>query len=110
MNNYDTPKILAANLRALMKARPDLSSNMKLEAASRGAVKKSTVQRVLKAEVACDLRTLANISRVFDLEPWQLLIQGFNPADPPVLRKPSDSEIAFYEKLQALIQEVKDKQ
>lgn len=77
--------VLAANLNALMAARPDLSRLQDITAASDGKLTNGTLDRVRRAEVALTLDKLADLAEVFDVQPWQLLVEGFDPHAIPQL-------------------------
>jgi hypothetical protein len=69
-------------------------------------VSQATIGRVLKAEVATRVETVAVIARHFDLQPWQLLVEGFNPKEPPLLRVATGNEAEFYRRVLALAKEM----
>jgi hypothetical protein len=80
---------LAANLDALMNApgRPPVSQAELARRVRRHGqtLSQSSINRILNAEVSCGLDHLAVLAAIFDLEPWQLLVRDFDPAEPPVL-------------------------
>jgi transcriptional regulator with XRE-family HTH domain len=63
--------ILAANLRALMAARPDLDTLPKITA--RSGVSNGTLDRIRRAAVATRVDELARLAAAFGVEPWELL-------------------------------------
>lgn len=63
--------IIAARLRALMTARPDLSTQVKL--ARRAGLSQSTVARILSADSSATADSLAQLSRAFNTSPASLL-------------------------------------
>jgi transcriptional regulator with XRE-family HTH domain len=72
----DLKIVLADNLRELMASRPELSKQMDIRrrAALLGCpVSQSTISRVLNAQVAIDLDTLATLGRVFAIDPAELI-------------------------------------
>jgi transcriptional regulator with XRE-family HTH domain len=77
--------VLAENLRKLMKAREDLSRFPDITSASRGELTNGTLDRIRRAEVALTIDKLASLAEVFDLEPWQLLVENLNPKALPRL-------------------------
>lgn len=77
-------EILARNLVALMKARPELSTFPKITAA--GGPTNGTLDRIRRAESAAKVDELERLASVFKLEPWMLLVPDLDPADPPRLR------------------------
>lgn len=59
----------------------------KLEAlAAKSGVGKSTIARARNGENALRIDNLEDIARAFNLEPWQMLVDGVDPTDPPKLR------------------------
>lgn len=77
--------VLADNLRALMKARPDRSRFPDIQAASKGSLTNGTLDRIRRAEVAITLDKLGDLADAFGLAPWQLLVEGLNPEALPQL-------------------------
>lgn len=69
-------------------------------------VAQATIGRILRAEVSPRCETVAIIARYFDLQPWQLLVEGLDPAAPPLLRVPTGREAEFYRRVQQLAKEM----
>lgn len=92
-------KILAVNLAQLMAHSPDLKSEAKIAAAAKVAkISQRTVNRARNgAQVR--LESLAGLAEAFGLAPWQLLVPGLDPANPPILAL-SQEEKALYKRLQ----------
>lgn len=67
-------QVLANNLKFLMAANPDVSTQPKLEA--RSGVGQSTIGRILRAEGEAKIGTVKEIARVFKLTPGDLLDPG----------------------------------
>lgn len=85
--------ILAQRLRALMHARPDLDTQVKI---ARGAgVSQSTVGRVLAAEVHTNLDVVESLANAFRIHPLALL------SDPAQMTQP-DAMAAGYQERQLL--------
>ena len=94
--------ILAKNLAALMHANPLLKTQQAVAAATKRAGKaidQKTVSRILKAEVSVQLDTVQAIAAAFEIEAYQLLIPGLNPANPQILRALSKEEENLYRAL-----------
>lgn len=70
---------------------------------SRPPVAQSTIGRVLAGARAPDLDTVSAICKAVDFPPWQLLVSGFDPANPPIVPKMTKEEAALYDRLSALI-------
>lgn len=75
--------VLAANLKALMAARPDLSTLEQITAVGGGSNGK--LGRIRSKSAATDIDSLGILAHVFGLKPWQMLVEGFDPKTPPVL-------------------------
>lgn len=101
-----TAKVLGANLQALMTANSELGSNPKL--AKKTDLGTGTISRLRNGEVDANLSTLQKIASAFDLQPWQLLVPGLDPAHPPVLRHPSEEERKLYARIEQLAREMKE--
>lgn len=76
-----TSQILADNLRKLMKASKDLTSQA--DVGAKAGVNQRTVGRILNQEHFPTLDILEAIAGVFKLEPWQLLVPNLDPSNPP---------------------------
>lgn len=64
----------------------------KLEAlAARSGVSKSTIARARNAENALRIDNLEDLARAYNLEPWQMLVDGVDPTDPPRLSSQSEA-------------------
>jgi transcriptional regulator with XRE-family HTH domain len=74
--------ILAANLRALMAARPDLDSLPKITA--RSGVSNGTLDRIRRAVVSTRVDELEKLGRAFGIEPWELLRPHGHAAPSPL--------------------------
>lgn len=77
--------VLAENLKALMKAKPELARFDDIEAASDKRLTNGTLDRIRRAAVATTVDRLADIAEAFGVEPWQLLVEGLNPEALPSL-------------------------
>ena len=76
---------LAANLRALMAAHPDLNTLPKITA--RSGVTNGTLDRIRRAVVATRVDELERLGKAFGLEAWELLRpQGQAGLSPLALR------------------------
>jgi transcriptional regulator with XRE-family HTH domain len=87
--------ILAKNLDALMRARPLLNTQQAVADATKRAgqpIDQKTVSRILNAEVSVQLDTVQAIAAAFDVEPYQLLVPDFDPANPQLPRILSPAE------------------
>jgi hypothetical protein len=75
--------IVAENLRALMAAHPDLDTLEKVTA--RGGGSNGTLDRMRRGASSCRLDAIADVARVFCIEPWQLLVPRLDPHNLPHL-------------------------
>lgn len=81
-----TPReVLSANLRALMKERPELGTIRKIADASGTTLSNGKVGRIYAASHTTDIDTLKHLADVFGLEPWQLMVENLNPEALPRL-------------------------
>lgn len=82
--------VLSKNIRALMKARYE-GENISQFAKDTG-IGLATVARIKEAKTSVGLDVIERIADKFDLQPWQLLVPNFDPANPPVLARGGLSE------------------
>lgn len=75
--------VLAKNLRALMDARPGLDTIKKVVKAGGGS--NGTVGRMLQGDTASRIDAVEEVAAVFGLAAWQLLVDEFDPGQPPRL-------------------------
>jgi hypothetical protein len=80
-------EILSENLLALKDSGryPSLDTIKKIAQASGGKLSNGKVGRIAAGSHTTDIEALADLAEVFGLQPWQLLVQGLNPAALPVL-------------------------
>lgn len=89
-------KIVADNVRRLM----DYHRHDTPSAAARYVnVSQQQMDRILKGQ-RIRVDTLERVARGYDLEPYQLLIVGLDPANPQVLRSLSPAEERLYRALE----------
>jgi len=58
-----------------------------------------TIQRIEAQQTSVGIAILDKIAHKFDLAPWQLLVPGLDPDNPPALQPVSQKERALYDKL-----------
>lgn len=61
-----------------------------------------TIQRARNGEVALAIDSLAAIAQAFELEPWQLLVEDLDPANPPLLAEIAEAQLRLIERLKTL--------
>ena len=76
--------ILADNLQRSIGPGRRFATILELE--SKSKVGKSTIDRIRKGETSAGIENLEAIAHAYGLEPWQLLVAGFDPNNPPKLR------------------------
>lgn len=91
--------ILAANLKTLMAARDDLARFPDITEASHGKLTNGTLDRIRRADVGVSVDRLDDLAEVFNLQPWQLLVEGLNPEALPRL-----ADEAFVRRLKDILQ------
>lgn len=95
---------LAENLSALMAARPSLDTFKKIVAA--GGPSNGTLDRIRRMESGCSVDQLDALARVFELDPWQLLVPGLAPNNPPIVRGVTEAEQRLWRKVDGLVREL----
>jgi len=78
----DTKKILQETVSRLLETRPDVS---RLDLSRLMEVSDGALGRIKYGNGNPTAETLERIARFFRVEPWQLLVPGFDPAKPPQL-------------------------
>ncbi len=99
-------EILAANLQRLMEARPHLNTLPRIAAA--GGPSNGTLDRIRRCQAGASIDQLEKLARVFELEPWQLLIDGLEPNNPPLVRGASAAERRVWHRIDTLVRELGD--
>lgn len=89
-------EIVVANLKRLMVHNKHLTPT---EAARHVGISQQQMDRILGGQKP-RVDTLEKIARGYDLEPYQLMIPGLDPANPQVLRLLSAAEQRLYEALE----------
>ena len=92
---------LAANVNALIQASATLTTTIKLAKAAK--LGNGTVGRIRQGTVGCSVDSLEAIAGCFGLDAWQLLVEGLDPKNPPLVRGVSGAERELYDKLDALL-------
>jgi transcriptional regulator with XRE-family HTH domain len=94
--------IVASNLKKLREANNETQSGF----AKKCGMAQRVYGRLENGENWQHLESLDKIARTYDLQVWQLLLPEFNPSNPPLIRKASDKELAFYEKIKDAAKEL----
>jgi transcriptional regulator with XRE-family HTH domain len=95
---------LAANLKALMQQHANLNTLPKL--IQRTGMTNGTLDRIRRAAVSVGVDELEKLAQAFELQPWQLLVEGLDPGNPPVLAQQSVSERELYARLRSAAEAV----
>jgi transcriptional regulator with XRE-family HTH domain len=97
-------QLLAANINLLMShpSHTDLSSNPKL--GKRTGLGASAISRIRSGHNTT-IESLVKLADAFHLAPWQLLVHGMDPANPPVLLPVSPAEQKLYRRFKSLFTE-----
>jgi transcriptional regulator with XRE-family HTH domain len=99
-----TRDILAANLKLLMEHHQELRTLKQLVKAS--GMTNGTLDRIRRAATSVGVDELKPLAEVFDLQPWQLLVEGLDPKDPPVLAQQSERERELYSRLRSVAEDL----
>jgi transcriptional regulator with XRE-family HTH domain len=89
-------RLFQENLRRLMQADPALGSQPKVAKAAR--IAQRSVGRILAAEQSPTLDTVYKLAQAFDQEPWQMLIHGLEPNNPPITKQTDDRQREMFER------------
>lgn len=78
--------------------------HMSINAAARAwGVPQKTLEAVVKQTRTPSLETAEKIAKSADYKLWQMLIEDFDPSNPPMLMPITPQEREFHERLQALM-------
>jgi transcriptional regulator with XRE-family HTH domain len=97
------------NLKAAISADREIRSQASLSKvlAARGVkVSQSSISRILSGDQSPTLDVVARLAKAFEYEPWQMLVDSFQPSNPPITRQEDERLKALYENLQKAMQEV----
>lgn len=97
-------RTLALNVKALMARTGGPSTQGELH--RRSGVAQATIGRILKGDQTARVETVAMIAKAYGLEPWQLLVPGMDPTNPPTLKAASKEEQALYDRLKQAAQDL----
>lgn len=86
--------IIRENVQKLRDLRPELNAQRKF--ATYCGIGEGTVWRIAHEQNGTNVETLHAIAAKFKLSAWQLLIDGFDPKNPPVLAPLTEAEKRLY--------------
>ncbi len=81
--------ILAKNIRVLMQSKPEKWGTLEKLVKANGGTN-GTLGRMRAGVVDCKLSSLADLARVFEMKPWQLLVPNLDPKNPPTISRSMD--------------------
>lgn len=98
-----TARVFSENVNAAMKASKDATSNPKL--AKKAGLKTGPISRIRNGK-NITLATLEAVAKGLDVEPWQLLVPGFQPDNPPLLAVAGKREQELYSRIRSAAKEI----
>ena len=97
MKRPDPRYILRDNVLALMRHHFGQENLSRL--AREAKIGPGSCTRIKEAATSVGLGVIDKIAARYELDPWQLLVPGFDPRNPPVLQPVSSEERQLYERL-----------
>lgn len=95
-----SPSVLSDNIKKLMEASADLNTQAAL--GRRCGIDQRTVVRIINLEHSPTLEKIEAIATAYGLLPWQILVPGLDPKNPPVCEL-TQVEKGLYDKLRRLV-------
>ena len=104
MGQINTNAALWENLRAVMlKEWGEENLNRLARSCKIGA---GTAARIKEQKTSVGLETLEKIADHFHLAPWQLLVPGLDPENPPVIHQSTGLERKLYDRIMLAAKEI----
>jgi hypothetical protein len=103
-DQIDSRAALWASVRALMVKEYGRENINRFS--QRTKIPLATIGRIKSQQTSVGLEVIDRIAASFGLSGWQLLVPGFDPATPPVLRAAKNGESAMYERMLAAAREL----
>ena len=100
----DSRELLWASVSALMKKHYGRENLTKL--AKDCEIGPATASRMKAQQTSVGLDVIDRIAKRFHVEPWSLLVPGFNPDHAPTLQPLSAREAELYERFKAVAKEL----
>ncbi len=97
-------ELFRSNLEKLMAADPALKSQPKVS--ERSKVAQTSVGRILRGEQSPTLDMVHKLAHAFDLEPWQMLVPGLDPSNPPITKQVDDEQKKLWERFRTAAQDL----
>jgi transcriptional regulator with XRE-family HTH domain len=104
MPAIDFKRVLWENVSALMQKHFGRENLTRLARETKCGP--GTATRIKERETSVGIDVLEKIASAFNLQPWQLLVPGFDPSHPPTLKPVTAEERALYERLLADAQQL----
>jgi hypothetical protein len=101
----DSKKLLWNSVKALMKKHYGAENLTKLSKECK--IGAATAVRLKEAKTSVGLDIVDRIAKRFTVEPWELLVPGFNPESRPTLQPLSEQERKLYARLAEVAKEIK---
>lgn len=98
----DTKKILWENVKSLMVEKygeENLYRTMKDSKLTGYPISLGSLQRIKEQKTAIGLDVIDKLARFFNMESWQLLIEGLDPTNPPVFLNANQK--AFFDRVKS---------
>lgn len=99
MAALDVKRVLWENVSALMDKHYGGENLTRLARETKCGP--GTATRIKERKTSVGIDVLTKIASAFQLQPWQLLVPGFDPDHPPTLTPVTEEERALYERLLA---------
>lgn len=96
MQEESAGSALSENLKALMKADKQLTSDAKV--AKKAGIDQKTVWRMVNEANSASIKSVSRVAAAFGLSAWQILVPGLDPNNLPVVTM-TEAERAFYARL-----------
>lgn len=102
----DSKNVLWASVSALMRKHYGGENLTRL--AKDCKIGPGTASRMKEGKTSVGVDILDKIAKHFHLEPWELLVPAFDPANRPTLQPLSEQERKLYAKLKEVAKEIKE--
>lgn len=98
--------VLWRNVQALMRKHYGAENLSRL--ARECDIGLGTATRIKQQQTSVGLEIVDKLAEHFGLQPWQLIVPGLDPDNPPTLLPVTPSERQLYERLRQAVKEFKD--
>lgn len=102
----DSKRVLWKSVSALMKKHYGGENLTRL--AKDCGFGPGTSSRLKEAKTSVGLEVIDKIAKHFHVDPWQLLVPGFNPENTPTLQPLTEQERRLYARLAEAVKEIKE--